>query len=683
MRLPITIGALLLLGTLPASILAQDSILHYTKGNISGRVFEVEEILVRPSCQCIGECCCESNSADSYATHRFLSTDALLTANSRVSLIRRGNYAMEPVLNGMASDRVNLTIDGMKIFGACTDKMDPVTSYVEPNNMKSITVQHGASGSMYGPSMGGSVNMETSGAQLNAANRLSGELGAGFQSAASGANGLMSLNYGRKRWAVRVNGLYRRAENYRAGGGATVNFSQFEKWNGALSAKFMATERDMLRFDLIMDEAYNVGYPALPMDVLHAKARIYGLTYTHFPVAEWFEQLETKLYANEVAHSMDDTRRPNVVMHMDMPGSTRTYGGYMDGRLRFGKHAAVIRLDGFHSNARAEMTMYPVNEAPMFMLTWPDVDRLNLGLFLQDHIRFNERRSLGINARVEYTGSAIMDEFGVRQASIFHQNADIPDHRLLKNASISYQEKLKAGPTLFATIGYAERAPSITEQYGFYIFNAYDGFDHVGNRDVLTEKALQADAGVRWERKKFTVNVSGFYYYMMDYILAAMDSSMDAMTIGANGVKVTENLPSAMMAGANMELNCRPWKFLHFGSTLSYTYGSAKDGAPLPLVPPLRTMVTARYIYGKGWLQLECEMNAPQNRTSPAFGERTTPAYGLLNLRAGHEFRIGAYGLSLSGGVENLLDTHYRNHLDWGGIPRPGINGYLNVSFSF
>jgi iron complex outermembrane recepter protein len=162
-----------------------------------------------------------------------------------------------------------------------------------------------------------------------------------------------------------------------------------------------------------------------------------------------------------------------------------------------------------------------------------------------------------------------------------------------------------------------------------------------------------------------------------------MDSSMDAMTIGANGVKVTENLPSAMMAGANMELNCRPWKFLHFGSTLSYTYGSAKDGAPLPLVPPLRTMVTARYIYGKGWLQLECEMNAPQNRTSPAFGERTTPAYGLLNLRAGHEFRIGAYGLSLSGGVENIMDANYRHHLDWGGIPRPGINGYLNVSFSF
>lgn len=680
---PTVIGALLLLGTLPARAQVQDSILFYTKGNIAGRVFEVDEILVRPECACIGTCTCELTHEHEVSGNRFLSTDAILTSNSRVALIRRGNFAMEPVLNGMASDRINLTIDGMKVFGACTDKMDPVTSYVEPNNMRSISVQHGVGGSMFGSTIGGSVNMQTAGATLDPDNRVTGEVGAGFQSAALGANGLFSVNYGRKRWAIRANGLYRRFNNYRAGGGRIVEFSQFEKWNGSLSGKVLLTDRDILRFDLLMDEAYNVGYPALPMDVLHAKARIYGITHTHFPSADWFEQLETKVYGNTVTHVMDDTKRPDVVMHMDMPGGTTTIGGYMDGRFRMKKHAITARLDGFHSNARAEMTMYPNDDVPMFMLTWPDVDRLNFGLFLEDDITFNEHRALRWNMRMEYNGTVCTDDFGVRQATVFGQDIGTADHRMLKNASISYQERPHHGPAIFITAGYAERAPSITEQYAFYIFNAYDGYDHVGQRDVRTEKALQADAGIRWEHKGLDLRVSGFYYHLMDYILAGVDSTLDAMTIGANGVKTTRNLPWAMITGASLDLSHAPIRQLRIGTNISYVHGRTDDDDPLPLIPPLRGTAYVKWVHQRGFVQLDCEAAAPQQRTNPDFGERTTAAYGILNLRAGHRFPIGPTELTLNGGIENLLDTYYRAHLDWGGIPRPGINGYLNLSLTF
>ena len=46
-----------------------------------------------------------------------------------VAMVRRGSYAWEPVVNNMPTERLSTTIDGMKIFYACTDKMDPVTSY--------------------------------------------------------------------------------------------------------------------------------------------------------------------------------------------------------------------------------------------------------------------------------------------------------------------------------------------------------------------------------------------------------------------------------------------------------------------------------------------------------------------------------------------------------------------------
>ena len=66
--------------------------------------------------------------------------DEHLRELSHVDLVRRGSYAWEPTINGMQTERLSVTIDGMKIFYACTDKMDPVTSYVESSNLQNISL---------------------------------------------------------------------------------------------------------------------------------------------------------------------------------------------------------------------------------------------------------------------------------------------------------------------------------------------------------------------------------------------------------------------------------------------------------------------------------------------------------------------------------------------------------------
>ena len=74
------------------------------------------------------------------------SIDEHLSELSHVNLVRRGSYAWEPVVNNMQTERISTTIDGMKIFYACTDKMDPVTSYVESGNLQSISLNAGLDG---------------------------------------------------------------------------------------------------------------------------------------------------------------------------------------------------------------------------------------------------------------------------------------------------------------------------------------------------------------------------------------------------------------------------------------------------------------------------------------------------------------------------------------------------------
>src|SRR5690606_15988381 len=88
-----------------------------------------------------------------------LTVDEFLASSEQISFIKRGAYGWEPLLNNMTTERSVITIDGMHIFGACTDKMDPVTSYVESNTLAAVNISSGQAGSMHGATVAGSIDM--------------------------------------------------------------------------------------------------------------------------------------------------------------------------------------------------------------------------------------------------------------------------------------------------------------------------------------------------------------------------------------------------------------------------------------------------------------------------------------------------------------------------------------------
>src|SRR5690606_2930789 len=101
-----------------------------------------------------------------------LSTDKILDHVPEVQMIRRGNYAWEPTIRSLNSGQINVTIDGMHIFGACTDKMDPVSSYIEPTNLAQLSVNVGADGANYGGGIGGGIDFKLTGATPGAPHQL-------------------------------------------------------------------------------------------------------------------------------------------------------------------------------------------------------------------------------------------------------------------------------------------------------------------------------------------------------------------------------------------------------------------------------------------------------------------------------------------------------------------------------
>lgn len=611
------------------------------------------------------------------------SLDEYMEKMTNVGLIKRGNYAWEPMLNSMASERIAVTIDGMHIFGACTDKMDPVTSYVEVSNLKEINVSSGQSGASSRPSIGGSVDLVRNCHEYTSSG-WSGAVNFGAESNASLVSAGAKVKYANHLFFTEANFMFRNADNYKAGKNTLVNFSQFTKHNASLTAGVKVAESQTLTASLIVDNATNIGYPALPMDVSLARAFITSLEHTAKAISPAIEAWNTKVYFNTLKHIMDDTKRPNVAIHMDMPGNSETYGLLSNAIVNVKKHKFIFGISGYYNRSLAEMTMYPKNplEKPMFMFTWPDIRTLYLGLNTKDHWMINAHHHLNYSLHAGFQQNKIADEKGLQSMEIFYPKASPTKNRFLYGLQAGYTFEKNGFEVAFGS-GYGERAPSVSEGYGFYLFNSFDKYDYIGNPDLKNEKSVDANVGFVYRNNKVKVNVNGNYFHIFNYIIGAINPALSPMTIGATGVRQYTQLPFAQIANANLELSYKPIWNLAFKGLFSYSYGTDNKQAYLPLIRPFSFRFNVNYTIKSFDFEVATEGAAKHYAYSENYGETATSAYAILNLSAGYKLLLPQYQLYVKVGVENIADTYYTTYADWNHIPRRGRNFFVSLSFVF
>ncbi len=617
---------------------------------------------------------------DFYMANTSATTEEILSRSESVQMIRRGNYGLEPSIRGLSAGQISLTIDGMHIHGACTDKMDPITIYVEPQNLYSIDIATGTNGLAFGSSLGGSVNVQLA-EPAYSVTKVSA--GSGFQSSARSYNGNVSINSGTDRFALLINGVYRNSNNYTAGNGQTIPFSYYEKTNISAAGKYQLSENEEIKSDLLFDDGWNIGYPALTMDVGYAKARIYSLSYNFMNYDNILSQLEVKAYRNDITHFMDDTHRPSVPMHMDMPGWSTTLGSYINAQLNLLEdHSTQVRAEIYQTTVRAEMTMYPSNGLPMFMLTLPDARRFSSALFVKDEWDISDDINISVNGRLENNNSLVTSEFGRQQLSVFGYTTENAKNTLLKSGAMNLTNRFSENINASYSVGYAERIPTMNESYGFYLYNRFDGFDYVGNPELRNEQSLQSEITTHFQTEHYQIKVTGFLNHINNFIIGSTDGTLSAMTIGAHGVKIFTNLPFATMRGLEVSLFLHPQDNFDIISTAKYVYGIDNNSEPLQLIPPFKIISSARYRFESVTIQSELEYASSQNRVRTSVAEQTTAPYLLAHFRTSYILVFDDQQVSLNGGIENLLNTNYRDHLDWSNIPRPGRNIYIALSCS-
>jgi iron complex outermembrane receptor protein len=613
----------------------------------------------------------------------FSSIEEYLQSAEKVSLIKRGGYAWEPTVNNMTTERISVTIDGMKIFHACTDNMDPVTSYVETINLSKVNIGSGFDVSPNASNnIGGSLDM-----QLNKVGFCceGWDVNANLGYETNGNCRIAGTDFAFSDSTFYINsGLFHRhSDNYRAGRRNEIAFSQFTKYNVFTNAGYLIAKKHAVEATLIYDRAVDVGYPALTMDVKSAEGLISSLSYRRENLSSHIARWETKVYFNNIVHIMDDTKRPDVAIHMDMPGKSSTGGLYSLLEGANGKHRYVFNFDAYCNRSYAEMTMYPSNpfEKEMFMLTWPDVRTLNTGLFAADEYRFDEHHSVRLSSKWSFQRDGVLSDVGLNTLQIYYSDMDAYKNRLIGNVSGRYTFR-HGGWETSAGAGYGSRAPSISEAYGFYLFNTFDVYDYLGNPNLRHESSVEANIAAAWTRSPLIIRANATYFYFANYIIGKPDATLSSMTIGATGVKVYENLPHASILNVNLSAKYLFPEYFTLHGRVTYSRGRDDKNGNLPLIPPLSYESSLVFTAGKFVAEVAVVGASRQTSYSPEYGEDETARYLIGNVSIGYGFKLNKVVLNLKSGVENVSDAYYSTYADWNNIPRKGRNVFLNLGIS-
>lgn len=619
------------------------------------------------------------------ATHHLKATEDLLDRVPGTDFVQRANFAWEPVIRGLSGGQVGLVIDGIKVIGACVDKMDPSSSYVEVENLQRLELTKGGFDLTQSSQIGGTINLITQKPRFDQSVYGNAELN--YSSAAKQRQGRISGGVSRTNTSIRGSFSYKQADNFSPGGRDPIAGSGFKKNNYKFDLAQRIGQRHEFTVSFLGDNAWDVGYPVLFMDAALAKAKIYSLTHEWTPALKFVSQWETKIYFNRIDHWMSDfdrnVRERPVMRAMNMPmfGKTRTTGGLSTLELDHGVHRLQITFDAYQTKSFGDMWMFSLFE------DIPDMYLLNLGDIQVRHGAI----ALDLTTLLDTGWTA---RFGVR---VDHSPRDVQRREAIAvlqgrwgidrlaqaytftGASFSLTKTIGTQNLMRFSLANVGRLPTHIENYGHYVYNYVDGYFYTGNPLLKPERSIQVELGFERWTSSLGLRANMFSNYIRHYIVGKNDRDLLGNT--SLRFRTYQNSSAAILYGGEVSavLDFKTW--FEFTTTASYTYGHNLElDEPMYLIPPLSGWSSLRAERDRWWSELEVRMALPQNRVAKILADEDgTDGHFVVNLRGGIQLRPG---IELNAGVNNLFDVYYHKHLSYGNLPSLGRDLYLTLSYS-
>jgi len=632
-------------------------------------------------------------------------TGEALEAIDGVWKIRKGGIANDVILRGFQRDNINVLVDGVRIYGACPNRMDPPSFHLDFAEVDRIDVLKGPFDVSNQGSMAGLVDIKTKSAKSGFHGELNLNYGS-FNSLSSSA----VASYGSDRFSILAGGAYKYSKSYEDGDrlkftdiypltspnryrDSEKNGTAYNIKTGWTKISFSPVENQHLELSYTRQEADDVLYPYLLMDANYDDTDRINMVYRIDRIGDIFKSLKIQTYWDKVKHDMTDEKRCSSTMNPSMcsgslpePYSMRTYaqtetfGGKIEGQLGFSGET-YIGIDYYLRNWDTTTTMRSSTGMYMDQASVPDVDTRNIGAYIEQKNKLIDKLNLIAGLRLDSTRT----EAGIDRISLY--NLYYPDSKTSKtdtylSGNIQFNYDFTKSLNAFIGFGHTVRVPDAVERF-FALKKMGDMMkpDWVGNPGLKPTKNNEADLGLKYSIGNALLKLNLFYSDLNDFIVVR-----DVFN-GTRYAKTYRNIDATMYGGEASATLALPAN-LYASAGISYTRGkNDTEDTDLPEIPPLKGRLSLRYDDNRYFGEIEGLFAVTQNKVDEALKEEKTSGWAIANFKAGYTYK----GLKFFAGVRNLFDKKYYEHLSYSRdpftsgirVPEPGRNFYANLKYMF
>ena len=150
----------------------------------------------------------------------------ILRSESNVSGIRRGGYAIDPVVRGYRYSQISVILDeGIYIEGGCPNRMDPVMSHLSSDLVDRLEIIKGSYMMQYGPSASAGIRVITRPGWQNFNKGFNAQSISSYDASRNGYRQHLSMSGSNKKMFINVSGGIAQSGNYKDGAGIEWNTS--------------------------------------------------------------------------------------------------------------------------------------------------------------------------------------------------------------------------------------------------------------------------------------------------------------------------------------------------------------------------------------------------------------------------------------------------------------------------
>jgi len=603
---------------------------------------------------------------------------AMISRLPGAALIRNGGLSGQVQFRGAYGFRVGARVNGQAFHPGGPNLMDPPMHYAPPTLVETIEVSRGASPVAFGPSLIGGVDARLKQVGFAETANYQPQLDVTVIGRSADRSHALGVLAGTASDTVRVFGFYSTEEGdeLRSPDGDIDNtFHEREVYGAGFGWQAGESTWDI---EVRRQETGPTGNPPFAMDIDFVETDFLNLGYSR-TIGE--TEVSVRVGYSDVDHGMNNFawRPPPASMmryryNLTM-AETRTLEFAFSTPFDKGDLTYGVDLDRAEMGARITN---PGNGA-FHVDPLPGIDQERTGAYV------SWRQSLAggdidLGIRVDRhesdtdaatTGTAL-PAGPVMLAMQFNQ-AERKWSDTTVDALARYWVTTDSG-TWRLSLARKTRAPTHLERYGWLPIAASaglaDGNNYVGTLDLDPETAWIAEAGVDLSGPRWWVRPTLFFHQVDDYIQGTsfdetpgtVDSMVEMVSM-MNGDMTPLRFSNvdARMFGVDADFGYQLSAAWRVEGVLSVVRGERRDVSDdLYRISPDKLSLGLVYDRGDWTVTLEGIAVDGQDHVSDTNSEQETGGYGLFNLYGSWQV---SEQVDISGGIENLGDREYRDHL--------------------